>query len=338
MNDLIIPKQFDDVFPSMAEGLKRAWEIMQGIQSFDDIERIFLLGAGLSPHTYRNYLTAVKQLYEFTGGLNPLQITPAWIESFYDHLVKKVDRNTAYLRIIGLRKFFRGIRNVIPFYTSPFEIMEKDLERKLSRTKKGNRTKKALLKGELLCLLSWLRKDQTVKGLENYAIVLTLITSGLRAFELCQLMWKNLDFADGKYTIKFIGKGDTDASQELYPPAVEAARVYFKAHFKREPNPNSEDHFFHELVKDGPLRKRALWVRVRDIGKAVRDAGIIKRELEFSPMLFRRSFASLLFKNGMDLKALSEATRHADIETLAKHYVDSQESTSPYFTKILGGD
>jgi len=34
-----------------------------------------------------------------------------------------VDRNTAYLRIRGLKKFFSGIRNVLPIYTSPFEIM-----------------------------------------------------------------------------------------------------------------------------------------------------------------------------------------------------------------------
>ncbi len=37
----------------------------------------------------------------------------------------------------------------------------------------------------------------------------------------------------------------------------------------------------------------------------------------------------------MKLKALQQNTRHANIETLAKHYVDDTESASPYFDKIL---
>jgi hypothetical protein len=131
MNDIVIRSGMAKSFPTLVEGLARAQRIFESIKSFEDIERTFLLGAGLSPNTYRSYLTAVRQLYEFTEGLNPLQITPGHIEAFYDHIAKKVDRNTAYLRIRGLKKFFAGIRNVIPFYTSPFEIMGEILHRKL---------------------------------------------------------------------------------------------------------------------------------------------------------------------------------------------------------------
>ncbi|UCB47177.1 MAG: phage integrase N-terminal SAM-like domain-containing protein, partial [Spirochaetota bacterium] len=99
MNDLSLSTDLQKSFPTITAGLKKAQHILDSIKSFEDIERVFLMGAGLSAHTYRSYLTAVKQLYEFTDGLNPLQITPAHIEKFYDHLVKKVDRNTAYLRI-----------------------------------------------------------------------------------------------------------------------------------------------------------------------------------------------------------------------------------------------
>jgi hypothetical protein len=39
-----------------------------------------------------------------------------------------VDRNTACLRIKGLKKYFDGVKRVIPFYESPYEIRKKRQE------------------------------------------------------------------------------------------------------------------------------------------------------------------------------------------------------------------
>jgi hypothetical protein len=85
-------------FPTV-EGLRKAQSVFESVKSFEDVERLFLKGAGLSPNTYRPYLQAVKQFYQFTNGLNPLQVRPSDIEAFYDAQVKRIDRNTAYLRI-----------------------------------------------------------------------------------------------------------------------------------------------------------------------------------------------------------------------------------------------
>jgi len=234
-----------DNFPTIAEGLPKAQTVFCSIKSFEDIERIFLRGQGLSYNTYRSYLTAVRQFYEFTDGLNPLQVTPAWIEMFYDHLIQKVDISTAHLRICGLKKFLAGIRRVVPFYSSPFEIMSASLNRKLNRSKGRYRTKQALTKTELKTLLAWLYQDKSIKGLENYAIVLMLVTSGLRASELCQLSWESLYREDGRIIASFVGKGGKSAEQELYLSAVEATDTYFKAQFRRTPEPC--DWFYYTL-------------------------------------------------------------------------------------------
>ena len=138
-------------------------------------------GQGLSPNTYRSYLEAVKQSYAFTEGKHPLQVTPGDIEAFYDDLAKHADRATAYLRIKGLKKFFAGVRNVVPGFVSPFEIMSEKLHAKLNRTTRGNRTKKAPTQGELKALLEFLRRDTSIFGQQNHAIVYMLVTSGLRA-------------------------------------------------------------------------------------------------------------------------------------------------------------
>lgn len=338
MNDLILRDDFQKSCPTVVEGLKRAQSIFDSIKSFEDIERVFLKGAGLSPHTYRSYLQSIKQLYEYTDHRNPLQIIPADIEAFYDDLMKRVDRNTARLRIAGIKKFFAGIRTVIPIYTSPFELMTEKLQKKINGTKKGNRTKKALTTTEVKDLLAWLEKDQTVRGLEDHAIIYMLFTSGLRADELVQLKWKDIDMVDGSFTASFIGKGGKDAEQELYPAAVNACIRYYNKAFRRDPRP--DDALFWTLPRfEGdpprPISYWTLWDRVKKAGAAAREAGIIKRNVSFSPHLFRRSYATCLYKSGMKLKAIQEKTRHANIEVLTKHYIDDNEPATPYLEKIL---
>jgi len=338
MNDLIIPSKLSKRFPRLEAIVKQAQGLFD--DSFEDLERHFLKGNGLSPNTYRSYLTAIRQFYVFTGGLNPLQVQPADIGSFYDHLVQTVDRNTAYLRIRGLKKFFAGVEQAVPIFTNPFSIMSQTVHDKLNKTKKGSRTKKALQKHELRQILEWLSENQTMQGLEDYAVVLMLVTSGLRANELCQLRWKDLECFEDWWTCTFIGKGNKEAGQELYTPAVEAAKRYFKKHFRRDPGP--EDYLFYTIPvfaddEIRPMPYYVLWYRIHKIGEKAREQEIIKRDLQFSPHLLCRTYATLLYREGMKVRAIQEKTRHSNIETLMKHYVHDDDQASPYLEKIIKG-
>ena len=79
-----------------------------------------------------------------------------------------------------------------------------------------------------------------------------------------------------------------------------------------------------------------LWRRIREIGQAAQEEEVIKRDLAFSPHLFRRSYATCLYKSGMGIKAIQEKTRHANIEVLVKHYIYDEEPAGPYFERMLG--
>ena len=338
MNDLSIPTKFDEFSLTTTEGLKKAWKIFDSIRNFEDIEREFLLGAGLSKNTYRNYLQAVKKFYEFTGGMHPLQVQPADIERFYEHLITQVDRNTAYLHICGLKKFFSSIKKKIPVYTNPFDTMSEKLKQKLGTTKKGNRAKKVLSPDELNSLLTWLRNDTSIQGLENYAIVFLLVTSGLRGEELCSLRWKDLEQFEGRWTAVFIGKGGKQAEQELYEPAVTACRKYFKKAFNRDPR--GADMLFWTIPaypgdKPRTMNYPTLWYRIHTLGERVKKIGIIKRDITFSPHLFRRTYATCLYRAGMGIKAIQVKTRHASIETHVKHYIHDFEDASPYLKRLI---
>jgi integrase len=69
--------------------------------------------------------------------------------------------------------------------------MEKPLVKKLSRTSTRG-TKQELSQEGVAALLEYLKRDRSVHGTENEAIVLMLVTSGLRAAELCSLNWADI--------------------------------------------------------------------------------------------------------------------------------------------------
>jgi len=121
MNDLSIITNYNQVLQPSNNSPKRVQSIFDSIRSFEDLKREFLLGEGLSRNTYRNYLQAVKRFYEFTGGLHPLQVRPADIECFYDHVSERVDRATAALHVAGLKKFYAGVKHRVPGYVGPFD-------------------------------------------------------------------------------------------------------------------------------------------------------------------------------------------------------------------------
>jgi integrase len=77
--------------------------------------------------------------------------------------------------------------------------------------------------------------------------------------------------------------------------------------FQRKPKP--EDALFwtvpaysHDSPR--PMPYPTLWYRIHKIGKEAKETGVIKRELIFSPHLFRRTYATCLYKNGMGIKAI----------------------------------
>ena len=310
------------------------------IESFADLERLFLRGQGLSANSYKSYLQAVKGLYEHSGGLHPLQWTPADVEAYYDALRAATSVNTAYLRMAGLRNFCKTVQAQVPFWESPFDVMGEKLKAKLATTEQGQQ-KAALYGAEFRAVLEHLKTDRSLKGLQNRALVLTLATTGLRAAELCSLNRESLehDTDDNRWYTSGIGKGNKPFHCEIHPDAVEAIFVAFRRQFRRDPRP--EERLFwttpnYKGKKPTPMTKATLWVRLRDIGTLLKREGAIRQHVQFSAHLFRRTYLTLLSKEGMSVRALQQHSRHSSVETLMKHYVDDRESTRSYLDRIMG--
>jgi integrase/recombinase XerC len=286
-------------------------------------------------------MVSVRQLYDFTKGLNPLQVGAGHIEAFFDDCLERgLDRITVVNKIAALKRFFLNLERRVPGYVSPFADMEQALVKKLT-TKPPTRLQTALSAKETKALLADLRSKKDPKGKADYATVLFLVASGLRASELCSLTWDDLscDPDTGTWTARGLGKGAKPFIQEIaHPGAVTAARAAFTAYHHRKPQPSDRVFFALPRFKGDlprPLNPNGLLQRIRSIMAREKASGTIIRDFKASPHLFRRTAATLLSRNGMDLVSISRFLRHSKIDTTVKHYIVEQAPASPIMGKVL---
>ena len=338
---MAISKEKIELAAPLYAGIEKALSIFDEIKSFADIERLFLKGSGLSPNTYRSYLTSIRKFYIFMGGLNPLQVTPAHIENFYDDLIENgVSKSSAALRIWGLKKFFICIKKVVPIYISPFDNMEPKLVNKISKRSDGNRTKTTLTNLQVNLIKEFFNKKDNLYAKQNYAIFYMMITSGLRASELVQLRWCDIIETEKGTICYFTGKGDKKAEQELWPAALEACKMAYLWTHKNHPDMRSKDVLFWTVPTysgdiSRPLQYHALYERIRGMGEELLLENIITENIEFTPGLFRRSYATILYDGGMGIKAIQRKMRHKNINITAEYYIHDEENAEGYLKKLF---
>ena len=79
----------------------------------------------------------------------------------------------------------------------------------------------------------------------------------------------------------------------------------------------------------------AYFQRFKRMSKIAKSLNIVRRSLHFSPHSLRKTYATLLYKSGMPIKALQIKTRHKSINTLFQHYLFDDELASGYIDQIL---
>jgi len=298
------------------------------INTWDDFARKFLLGEGNSPNTTATYLAGCKQFYDFTDGLHPMQAgTPEWIESFYDSLLARVDLNTAVLRIRALKFMYKKICERFPFYTSPFHIMSESLKRKLKRTKQDDSERDSLTDQEYKDLLKYLRRDKSLKGLQDYAIIRFGVTSGMRAAELVALEWSNIEKTEAGYNATFTGKGNKVRTIQLEVEAVQVIRRAHKA--KYGSMPTFSGPVFHSLTTDR-MGKSGVHVRVKAIAEAGKAAGILRQNLLVSTHVLRHTCATRLLDSGIDIYTVSRHLGHSNVSTTDRYLHNRADLTAAF--------
>ncbi|SDJ85072.1 integrase/recombinase XerD [Nocardioides sp. YR527] len=143
------------------------------------------------------------------------------------------------------------------------------------------------------------------------AIFAVLVTTGVRAAELCGLTVGAIRREpDGETLVRVIGKGDKQRNLPLPPEAVDAVDVYLAELEARFGARDTADHLF-VLTSGKQLRPGALnhlvetWIRLAGVPKQPGEAA----------HAFRHSAAKGLIRSGVPVPAVQGLLGHEDLKT-----------------------
>lgn len=193
--------------------------------------------------------------------------------------------------------------------------------------KKIKRVSEFLTEGEVKAILR-VPDRRTLKGKRDYALLLLMLSTGLRKAEVCSLTADSLTTYRNQAVIDVIGKGNKQRRVALTGDVVEAILDYRKALIKRDSgqvdNNGQGRPLFLTLGERGsyepvPLTHKAIDCLIRRVRKA---ALITKR---VTPHTTRHTFATTLQDRGVDLKTVQELLGHSHIRTTEKYLHTSDE-------------
>ena len=152
---------------------------------------------------------------------------------------------------------------------------------------------------------------RTLHGKRDYAIVLTLLTTGLRKAEICNLKIGDVKTYRNQPVIDVIGKGQKFRRIPLESKALVAIHDYLKA----GGNGTDPDHpIFYTLGKHGPYEGKPLTPKAVDcLVKSMAGKALIRKRIH--PHVIRHTFATTLLDKGNDLRTVQALMGHSHIRT-----------------------
>ncbi len=156
---------------------------------------------------------------------------------------------------------------------------------------------------------------RTPQGKRDYAILLTLLTTGLRKAEICGLKIGNIKTYRNQPIVDLIGKGKKFRRIPLHGDTLVAIKDYLKS----TGNGTDPDHsLFQTLGKHGPYEERPLTPKAVDcLIKSVSKKALIQKRIH--PHVIRHTFATTLLDNGNDLRTVQALMGHSHIRTTERY-------------------
>jgi len=183
---------------------------------------------------------------------------------------------------------------------------------------------RALPAGEVHALFSGVLADSGIRGLRDMAIMALLYGGGLRRAELVRTRLVDLDLVKG--TLRVLGKGNRQRNVALVGGVLAAVEGWVKSRGRR-PGP-----LFYSTTRKGELSgQRISPGSVRHLCQ--RRAQQLELE-HFSPHDLRRSCATELLDQDVDLATVSKMLGHSELNTTAKYDFRADRATRKAATHL----
>jgi site-specific recombinase XerD len=139
------------------------------------------------------------------------------------------------------------------------------------------------------------------------AMVALLLFAGLRRSEAAAITLDDFDLEQAQLVVR--GKGAKQRTVALAPPVVQAVRDYLPCRPATDSN-----HLFVSRIGGQPIAGRVV---NRMLARVLRGAGLDEEAV--TPHTLRRTFATHLIRQGVDVRTTQELLGHADLGTTARY-------------------
>jgi site-specific recombinase XerD len=270
----------------------------------DDYRHYLIHERGLAETSLLNYVPFVEQLLSDRFALsemNLLELTARDVTNFLQDHARQLSPGRAKLLVAALRSFLRYLR-----YQGQTSVNLAGCVPSVAAWSLSS-VPKFLPAGSVQKILDHCERD-TPDGRRNYAVLLLLARLGLRACEIVALSLDDIDWGNGRLTIRC--KGGRWAQLPLVADVGEAIAIYL-----RSGRPRCACR--HVFVRHrAPLRGFADSTTVSTIvRRALIRAGI--DSVRKGAHLFRHTLATDLLRNGASLDEIGELLRHRSPNTTA---------------------
>jgi site-specific recombinase XerD len=270
-----------------------------------EYRRYLIQERGLAESTLLNYVPFAEQLLSSRFGqsaLNLSELTALDVTKFMqDRVRQKLSPGRAKLLVTALRSFLRYLRHQGEISLDLAGCVPPVAIWALSAVPKF------LPAGAVQIVLDRCERD-TPDGKRNYAVLLLLARLGLRACEIVALGLDDIDWDNGRITVR--GKGGRWAQLPLPNDVGEAMAIYLRS---GRPQCASRHVFLRHRA---PIRGFAHSITVSTIvRRALIHAGIDSDRK--GAHLFRHTLATDLLRKGASLDEIGEVLRHRSPNTTA---------------------
>lgn len=260
-----------------------------------------------SASTVKSYYRHVELFLNAVSETDIRKITRKMIEQYigtlFDYRTKEglpYTKGTICLKVRSIKRFFEYLTENNLVFIDPSEFIK---EPKLEQ----NLPKSTLSPAEAALVLDQPNLS-TLTGIRDRAILEVFYSTGIRCNELCSLTIYSPDLP-GKTLRISKGKGQKERTVPLGKHAVRFLREYVTKVRPRLTQKNrSCRHLFVNRCGE-PVSRQIAGLMVRQYAKAAK----IKKPV--SCHTFRHTFATVLVKNGADIRAVQKMLGHMDLRT-----------------------
>jgi len=258
---------------------------------------------GLSTHTIAFYRNELRQFWNFLGPVEAGEITAEDIRRYLLYLGKRRNPGGVHVAYRALRAFFNWWQEETDSDTNPIA--------KVKAPKVPQEPLEPLSLKDLKAMLRTCER-RTFKGDRDRAILLCLLDTGTRASEFLSLNVGDVNLGTGAVLVK---RGKGDKSRMVFLGAK--ARRELLRYLRHRPEVKDADPLW--VTRNG---KRLTYGGLRGImRRRAKKAGVPTPSLHG----FRRAFALLCLRSGVNIYSLQRLMGHSDLSVLRRYLKQTED-------------